>query len=468
MAFVSPNLLEREETWDPQVFCGGILPLLSLPDERVVAIPGVDVVEGQRSEEGLRNPGPVYRVSNVGWLELRMDSAHCASPVSSGERCVVPGDVVVSKIAPVRAAIATSSVFRHPVDANCCIVRGLSQATGFWFALCLNQPAFGEYLVRKSGAAIMPRVSADALKAIRLPVPPVGIESISHRVFECIERRLLDQVQLFRFFNDVRDELASLLPDDVMGRESIGAGRADGAGGGAWCRFFSPADIEDSWVPGHVAVNGEQRRLKVGAGWKSIRTLTAKSLGGSRITDSGENVCTLMLSDVDDDLTVTRSHVRADAAESRRVYAEPLQADEVLLSALVTRPRVVFVGHRPSRPIHPTDHWHRLRFHETPGAWAAVLNDTAIHRQLRGLAIGTVQQFAPPWTISKLVLPGIPLETRRKWDAFLRRWQQNHLDLQQEWIRLISDAYGLLRETHRDGGSWSVPPAILNGDDGFR
>lgn len=461
MAFVSPNLLEREETWDPQVFCGGILPLLSLPDERVVAIPGVDVVEGQRSEEGLRNPRPVYRVSNVGWLELRMDSEHCSSPVSSSDRCVVPGDVVVSKIAPVRAAIATSSVFRHPVDANCCIVRGLSEATGFWLAFCINQPAFGEYLVRKSGAAIVPRVSADALKSIRLPMPPTGVESISHRVFECIERRLLNHVELFRFFDIVRDELASLLPEGSGDRIS---NETDGP---TWFRFFSPADIEDSLVPRHVAVNGYQRHLKCDASWISIRSLTTKSLGGSRITDSDEGVCTLMLSDVDEDLTVTRSRMRSDVSASRRVYAESLQADEVLLSALVSRPRVVFVGQKPSRPIHPTDHWHRLRFYETPGAWAAVLNDATIHEQLGRLAIGTVQQFAPPWTISKLVLPGIPLETRRKWDAFLRRWQQNRVDLQREWVRLMSDAYELLRETHRDCGSWSVRPAVLDGEDCF-
>ena len=42
------------------------------------------------------------------------------------------------------------------------------------------------------------------------------------------------------------------------------------------------------------------------------------------------------------------------------------------------------------------------------------------HQQLERLAVGTVQQFAPPWTIRKLVLPDIPLETRIKWDTFLR------------------------------------------------
>ena len=134
---------------------------------------------------------------------------------SQAVRCVGPGDIVVSKIAPVRAAIVTPNIFRHPVDANCYLVRGLDLAMGFWFALCINQPAFGEYLVRKSGAAIVPRVRADVLGSVRLPRPPAGIEAISRRVYGCIEQRLDNQVELFRFLATVRHEVASSLPTSV-------------------------------------------------------------------------------------------------------------------------------------------------------------------------------------------------------------------------------------------------------------
>jgi hypothetical protein len=460
MAAISPDLMERETTWDPRVFCGRILPILRLADAGAAKVQGVDVVEGQRWGDGANTAGPVYRVSNVGALELQQEPEHCSSPRFTNRRCVRPGDVVVSKIAPVRAAIVTPNAFRHPADANCYLVRGLDLELGFWFALCINQPAFGEYLVRKSGAAIVPRVRAEVLGSVRLPRPPVGIEAISRRVYWCIEQRLDNQVELFRFLATVRHEVASSLPTSVAeDDESDTAARS-------WYRFFQPADIDDSLVPGHVAVNGYQRRLKRDAGWKSIHHLTVTTgLGGHRITDSADGVRTLQLSDVGDDLTVLKSQVRSDVSAGRRVYAEPLLVNEVLLSALVSRSRVAFVGNKPSKSIYPTDHWHRLRFHETPGAWAAVLSDPEIHEQLERLAIGTVQQFAPPWTIRKLVLPDISLETRIKWDTFLRRWQERRLELEYDWVRLMTEAYGLLKETHRYCGPWTELPTALRGEE---
>ena len=462
MLVVSPTLMERRRHL-------GRPGILRADSARSAAsrrwcglVQGVEVFEGQRRGEGPETSGPVYRLSNLGAMEMRLEPEHCSSPTFASSRCVGPGDVVVSKIAPVRAAIVTPNVFRHPVDANCYLVRGLDLAMGFWFALCINQPAFGEYLVRKSGAAIVPRVGADVLGSVRLPRPPDGIESVSRRVYSCIEQRLDNQVELFRFLATVRHEVASSLPASVAG------GGENDAVAPSWYRFFQPADIDDSLVPCHVAVNGYQRRLKRDAGWKSIRHLTVTTgWGGNRITDSADGVRTLQLSDVGNDLTVLKSQVRSDVSASRRVYAEPLLLNEVLLSALVSRSRVAFVGNKPSKPIYPTDHWHRLRFHETPGAWAAVLSDPEIHEQLRRLGIGTVQQFAPPWTIRRLVLPDISLETRIKWDTFLRRWQERRLELEHDWVRLMTEAYGMLKETHRDCGPWTQPPAALRGEENW-
>jgi hypothetical protein len=462
MTAVSPNLIDREETWDPRVFCGRFLPVLRLSDVHAVEVQGVEVVEGQRWGEGPEADGPVYRLSNIGELEMRLEPQHAASPMFANNRCVGPGDVVVSKIAPVRAAFVTPNVFRHPVDANCFLVRGLDLAMGFWFALCINQPAFGEYLVRKSGAAIVPRVRADVLESVRLPRPPAGIEVTSRRIYACIEKRIDSQVELFRFLATVREEVVSRMPGPSFDDGD------DKTAATTWHHFFQSADIDDSLVPGHVAVSGYQRRLKHNAGWKSIRHLTSsKGWGGNRITDHAGGVRTLQLSDVGDDLTVLKSQVRSDVSASRRVYAEPLHLNEVLLSALVSRSRVAFAGYQPPTEIHPTDHWHRLRFHETPGAWAAVLRDSAIHEQLGRLAIGTVQQFAPPSTIQKLVLPDVSLEVRIKWDAFLRRWQLRRLELEREWVRLMAESYALLRETHRDCGPWTEPPAALRGEESW-
>ena len=146
---------------------------------------------------------------------------------------------------------------------------------------------------------------------------------------------------------------------------------------------------------------------------------------------------------------------------NRRAFADPLSENEVLLSTLVTNPRVAFAGAKPATAVYPTDHWYRLRFRETPGAWAVVLDTPAIHEQLERLAIGTVQQFAQPSTVRKLVLPNVPLETRIKWDGFLRHWQQRRHALDDEWLGLWRQCYWLLRETHKIYGAWTQPPAIL-------
>ncbi len=457
MTTVSADLIEREGVWDPQVFCGAMLPMLRLSDSWSLADRSAIVFEGQRWGAPSEGDGPVYRMSNFDELELRLTPELCVSPASSDEQCVRAGDIIVSKGTPVRAAIASRSVFRHPADANCYLVRGLGLADGVWFALCVNQPAFGDYLVRKSGAAIVPRVRMDVLVNARVPKAPAGIESVGFRVMECLDRRLENEVELIRFLADVRAVVASSIPD---------ASRTSEQPIGTWWHFFSSSDIGDSLVPGHVAINGYQQHLRRDAGWNPIRQLLSENnSGGNRVTDAMQQIRTLQLSDVGDDLTVHQAEIKRWATSGRRVFADPIQENEVLLSALVSRPRVAFAATKPKPEVFPTDHWHRLRFRETPGAWALVLSDPAIHEQLSRLAIGSVQQFAPPWSIRRLVLPDIPLEARIKWDAFLRHWQQRRLELEGEWIGLLGEAYRLLRETHRQCGSWTQPPSALRGQE---
>ena len=457
MSVVSADLIEREGVWDPRIFCGPMLPMLRLADPWTLSQRGAVILEGQRTADEEGWAGPVYRLSNIGDFELQLEPEYCVSPSGVDERCVRAGDIIVTKAAPIRAAIASPSVFRHTVDANCYLVRGLDLADGIWFSLCVNQPAYGDYLVRKSGAGIVPRVRMDVLTSAPLPRRPAELESLRFRMTDCLDRRLLSKVELFRFLADVRAAVAAQVPDSAQpGTEPVAV----------WWRSFAPADIGDSLVPGHVAVNGYQRHLQQDAGWSPIRRLLQENRsGGNRVTEAMRQIRTLRLSDVSDDLTVHRPEIRSWRTSSRRVFADPVQENEVLLSALVTRPRVAFAGTKPKPEVFPTDHWHRLRFRETPGAWALVLSDPAIHDQLSRLAIGTVQQFAPPWTIRRLVLPDISLETRIKWDAFLRKWQRRRLDLEDEWRGLLTEAYRILRETHRDCGSWTQPPAALRGEE---
>jgi hypothetical protein len=454
---VPAALLASEETWDPRVFCGPMLAILRLPSPWTLLQRGASVLEGQRTATTEERVGTVYRISNVDVLELHLEPEHCEPPIETGRRCVRSGDILVTKAAPIRAAVAPPSLFRHPVDANCYLVRGLDLADGVWFALCVNQPAFSDYLVRKSGAGLVPRVRMDVLASAPLPRRPVELDSLGFRMVDCLDRRLRSEVELFRFLGDVRAMVASQVPD---------ASRSYAEPTASWWRSFCSADIGDSLVPRHVAVNGYQRYLQQNAGWNPIRRLLHENPpGGNRITEAMQQIRTLQLSDVGDDLTVHRPEIRSWRTSSRRVFADPVDENEVLLSALVTRPRVVFAGSKPKPEVFPTDHWHRLRFRETPGAWALVLTDPAIHQQLGRLAIGTVQQFAPPWTIRRLVLPDIPLETRIRWDEFLRKWQQRRLDLEDEWRGMLAEAYEFLRDTHRECGPWTQPPAAIGDEE---
>src|SRR5262249_45647316 len=156
-----------------------------------------------------------------------------------------------------------------------------------------------------------------------------------------------------------------------------------------------------------------------------------------------------------DSFTLPTGAARHMDTSNRRVFAHPLSENDVLLSTLVTSPRVTFAGMPPATAVYPTDHWYRLRFRETPGAWALVLDAPARHAQRAGLAVGSVQQFAQPATVRRLVLPNIPLETRIKWDSFLRRWQQRLRALDEEWLDLWRQCYRLLQETHQMYGAWT-------------
>ncbi len=454
MVRVCLDLIEQENRMDADFFCSPILPILCMKSEHSIRIDAAQVVDGMRGAPMADQA--LYSPADVTGMELVLRAEHFQTPACAIRSCVSIGDLIVTKIAPIRIAMVTGSVFRHSIDSNLCVIRGLEPISAFWVWLCLNQPAFGAYLVRKVGAPAVPRVGVDELKSIRLPPPPPGIGLIAARVVECLDERVRSRGELFRFLSLVREEIANLTPemessiaDEAMSRPT-------------WCRFFSREDFDESWIPSHVALNAYQNRMSQGGLWRPIEDLsTSRLTGGARLSAKDVAAHVLLLGDIADDLTVLRGESRPDVVTARRVYAEPLSDDDVLLSSLVSRPRVAFVGNRPMTPIYPSDNWHRLRFRETPGAWSVILNDKEIHRQLKGLAIGSVQQFAPPATIRTLVLPSVSLETRKVWDQFLRTWQRRRLELEKTWVQLMSDSYQLLQETHKKFGPWTEIPELL-------
>jgi hypothetical protein len=209
-------LLDREGTWDSQFFCGPIARLLDGPEIRALSGLGGRVIEGWRGSangaeiQSADGDHASYRASSIGELEVGLSPELCVSPTRSDGRCVRAGDVVVTKGSPIRAAVVSNALFRHPVDANCYLIRGLTETLGLWVALILNQPAFGEYLMRKSGAAIVPRIRMSVLRDMPIPEPPSELAGLSRRVMEILDRRIDSVVELTRMFGTVRNEVEAI------------------------------------------------------------------------------------------------------------------------------------------------------------------------------------------------------------------------------------------------------------------
>ena len=450
---VSPELIAREQNLDPQVYCGPMVALLS--DSNAPSIKGLGghVLEGWRGESTADSP--VFGPTDLRRLELELKPHHSQPPGWEGKYSVRPGDVLVNKVWPVRAAWITEAMFRHRFESSCYAIRGLRPADGFWLALCLNQLNLAYCLLRKSGAGVLPRIRMSALQTFRFPRTPMEATFLSQQFADCLNDRVASTLELFRLREDVNlaveTQLPEELPDDAMDSNTADDGPL------AWNRFFEAVDVGDSLVPRHVAVNARQSLLRRNSAWLPLpRVVDSFAKSQERLGRPDSSFYLLRLSDVRDDLRLPLSVPCAEEG-NRRISAQPLRENEVLLSLLVSNPRAVFVGHLPAIPIHPADHWQRLRFRDTQGAWALILQSPPVVAQLRRLATGSVQQFASPATLSQLVVPDFPLDIRQKWDQRLRRWQLQRDELEERWVDLHRHAYELLKRTEREYGRWVTP-----------
>src|ERR1700674_4761621 len=111
--FVSSADLWAAPGWAPAYFAGAAsVALRAGRHGPTIAGLGGQVLEGWRVSE---TPGaitydplaattPIYRQSNVGRLHLFPSATHWQPPQMAERWCVQPGDVVLNKLAPVRAA----------------------------------------------------------------------------------------------------------------------------------------------------------------------------------------------------------------------------------------------------------------------------------------------------------------------------------------------------------------------------
>jgi hypothetical protein len=384
--------------------------------------------------------------------------------------CVAPGDVIVNQLVPVRAAWATARLPRHPVDANCILIRwegrhdhldlferheqlgliepasilseGRVRTVAFWTALCLNQPDYQEYLLRRSGAAFLPRVRMSVLRDLKMPPAPADAEGLAGAVWEWLEQSLTNDEELTRLAQQAEDEVAAraVAVDDLQ---------TDGEPRGRWWQFFRAAEVGDSLIPRHVTLSHLQYQLRSARGWLSLEELLGpRQPGRKRLTRAEPNWRYLRLSDVGSDLAVTLPEQSDATPQPGRVYAEPLTADEVLVSLLGTSPRVAFAGADPPPGLFVIDHWERLCFRETPGAWALALDTSPVRRQRGLMAMGTAQQFAHSESVHNLVLPPLPLDLRLKWDRTLRRLVARRKQLECQWQVLWGRSLDLYRAAH--------------------
>lgn len=436
------------ETWGAELYCQVTIADLDLEVMQIEIgklaqslLDGwrVSTVQGRVGYDPRIEGTPIYRQANLDPMRFRLDGEHWKSPQVEKIWCVQPGDVVINKIPPLRAALATSELPRHPVDGNCIVIRSLKEPYNAWVAFCLNQELYTEYLIRSAGGAVMPRVGLKTLSQMPIVLPSAAeMAGISHRFWQWNDATLDNAKSLFHLSAEVEEYVVSEVQSLKDDRASIRPGR-----------FFSAEVINDSWVPSHVQVADYQQQLQHRLGWISIeKLLSSDEISRDRLVDVPERGRYLRLNDVRSDFTFVLPEEEEPLTWAARVYRQPLGDEEVLLSTLVTSPQVVFVDEKPLEKIYVTDHLQRLRFQETPGAWAFVLKTSPILAQLAGMAMGTAQQFTHGNAVRQLCLPNVPIEVRQRWERVIRRHHQRKRELDEEWREVWNQAQRLFETMH--------------------
>lgn len=440
--FTLPALLASAPGWSPAYFVGSAAVALRAGLKGwAIGEGGAQVLEGWRVSE---TPGavaydaraattPVYRQANIDRLCLNLGPQHWQTPQMTGRWCVQPDDVVVNKHAPVRAAFVSTAAKRHAVDGNTLIVRGLTRADAAWVALCLNQPAYQQLLLVESG--VLQRVGIGSLESLRLAPTPPQLEGLSAKLRDILDEKTLAGEVL----NLARGEAADTV-DAVTARASHLAGGA----------FFPREAVSnESWVPEATALRAEQVALEQDYGWVSVGDL-AWSDDRTRLTNAREGARALRLRDVGDDLFVSLAEESpGEEIMTSRTLAKPLVPGEVLLSTLGSSFRVAYVDNGVPPDTFPVDGWARMRFRETPAAWALLLATDPLRSQAARLAVGTVQQFVTPEALRSLRVPVPPRELRDRWQRAVDRHHAQRRALDRQWSVLMNELMTVFTAVHQ-------------------
>jgi hypothetical protein len=399
------------------------------------------VIDGWRASE---TPGaltydphaakvPVYRQANIGQFRLLLSELHWTPPRITGRWCVQPDDVVLNKITPVRAALVTTNAKRHPVDGNSIIIRGLSRCAAAWVAMCLNHSSYEQLLTTESG--VLKRVGLGALASLRVPPAPPEMDALAARLRGVIDEATLAGELLHQAQTEANEEASMAdLPE-----HNLRAGRS----------FSGRAMTSDNWLPSWVALRTEHDVLEEQNSWVALGDIA--SFGDrARLTSTDDCSWALRLSDVGENLFVPSvEQATLSNATWTRMLAKPLVPGEVLVSTLGSSFRAAYIDEEAPTHTHPIDGWVRLRFRETPAAWALLLSTAPVRSQAARLTIGSVQQFVPPDALRLLRLPAPPREVRDRWQRAVERHHAQRRALDRRWSDLLVELSSLFDAVHR-------------------
>ena len=172
-------------------------------------------------------------------------------------------------------------------------------------------------------------------------------------------------------------------------------------------------------------------------GWAPLRVLSTASVR-QRLRQPPAGARTLKLGDVGSDLYIPGSGLDPVASlQSGRTLDRALLGGEVLLSTLGSSPRAAYVDEEVPPLVFPSDSWVRLRFRDSPAAWALLLSTPAIRRQIGRFAVGTVQQFVPPEALSSVHVPVPAPEVRERWQRTIERHHALRRDHDRRWAAVL-------------------------------
>lgn len=391
----TPSLGQR---WDANSFVFGL-------DERGTwqALGELQV----RFREGTRTSGEdartlgFYRPSSIWQLALHDDGLSPMPPSWGDLSTVGPGDVVISKFLPVSAAWVTPPTPRRPVDSNCVRVIGLSQEMGFWVANVIGHSSYQSMLTGRAAGSVLPRIGLRELRELRIPNPPSGLEAFVTE-WTAASRDLttaLSDIRALQAMVNAYVEADSPAPASVT-----------------W-QFYAAPSLGGSWLPVHVALESFQVEA-AHRGWPRLAEFLSddpERLHGQ----CPDALRVLRLGDADGSFGFTIPGLTELRHSSFRIYAHPLEPDEVLLSVLGSSSKVIF--HHPARgaTVWVADHWVRFKPQSEPGALALLLRSGPVAAQLSLAATGAARQFVPRSELASVRLPWPELILRRRWHSDL-------------------------------------------------